>query len=554
MRHIIARLAIAAAMAFSNWAAGDIVRHDMPPQVANDERERLIDEYLPITHNCPQIDLPFTIRAGDTFTQDRLMEQCSVLKDTEDLFFAVIQTDPASPVRLQDLELLAFNSFGDQLNYRETVYGEGAGAFHGLYANSEEVANIFTVGRSEYVWSHEYVHHLDFVYNGRALSGHLEGLAEYISWTLVERLWRERNLGSAHTTFIFIGEYVAEAALDGAELPPLLEAWESTAPYRGRQGYVLIRFLVEEQPHVIVNLYKLIRDSAIPLDDISTYLSDALPPLTDDFHRWLRAFLPPTVIRKIEPITFLVAAEVYGNPIEVPPPEKVVLPWRDYIRTVRDPYGRVWAKTLTLSLSADYGGHPAEYTGVLRYDIDDVNIYIEPGRDPKPATVEMTLTATADDGVTAQLSFTVNLIKALPRFLHLKDMTSENPDPIVVSTVEGSTTIDLDLSEYISLTFIGPAGEIDFFEHIEFTVDSGNKFAALAEVRDGRIVITPLSTYADGLSEIVVEAELFGVVIADSFVIRVTDDCPPYLCRSFFNGWRWLLLEDGQALPETEAD
>ena len=109
-----------------------------------------------------------------------------------------------------------------------------------------------------------------------------------------------------------------------------------------------------------------------------------------------------------------------------------------------------------------------------------------------------------------------------------------------VSTEEGGTAINL--ASYFS----GPA-----LSEIEFTAVSNNPDVARAAVRDGRLIITAV---AIGDAEITLRSEYYGRVAEQTFTITVTGNCPPYLCRGFFNGWRWLLLEHSQATPVTATD
>ena len=149
----------------------------------------------------------------------------------------------------------------------------------------------------------------------------------------------------------------------------------------------------------------------------------------------------------------------------------------------------------------------------------------------RPGTVEVTVTAIAPNGDSAELTFIVNVVQGL----RTRDIAVHD-----VSTVEGETAIDL------SAYFTGPA-----LSAIEFTAESNDTDVALVTVLGGRLVITAVSA---GEAEVTVRSEYYDTVTTQTFMITVTDDCPSWLCRGFFNGWRWLLLEDEQATPATEAE
>ena len=137
-----------------------------------------------------------------------------------------------------------------------------------------------------------------------------------------------------------------------------------------------------------------------------------------------------------------------------------------------------------------------------------------------PGTWEFTVRATNVDGESAELPFTVTVVERL----EANEIVIRDP----LSTEEGRTVVDL--NQY----FDGP-------EDIAFLAESANAEVATAAVTaEGRLVVTAISP---GEAEITVRATSGPQSAERTFVIAVTDECPPWLCKGSFSGWRKVLLQ-----------
>ena len=363
--------------------------------------------------------------------------------------------------------------------------------------------------------SHEYVHHLDGMFNQNCIqcsAGQKEGLAEYISELSLF------NFGDPRWHFIkVIG--------DGSDLPSALNVWNYTGPgYRYDWRHLIVRFLFEEYPQVILTLYDYFRTVSDLIRDFDhdyywSYVNGTFPPLDDDFHRWLREFVPITT-RQIEPVTIF-QDEVTGAFID----------FLDHFLTSQE---------LIFGVAIFLDGMELQFVDryYLRSEIlnaslvnTETGLFIWPNA---TGTVEVTVIATTRDGESAEQTFTVTVVEAL----QTKDITVGDP----VSTEEGETAINL--ASY----FTGPA-----LSDVELTVASNKPDVARVAVRGGRLIITAV---AAGEADITLRSIYHGRQATQTFTVTITDDCPSYLCRGFFNGWRWLLLEDGQgaATETTETE
>ncbi len=488
-----------------------------------DGHERLRDEFLPIVHECDQVTV--TIRAQD-MTDDQLTRACTLLKETEDFFHAAMRTDPASPIRGPELEILAFSDPNDMNEYWKAVYSAGREAgFSATYLFRQfswttAVALLGGVGWG--IWAHEYVHHLDWTFNqtfycsnpgggGYYLNlGPFEGLAEYVA---------HRDYG---VNISLIG--------DGSDLPPLLDAWrywehDHQALFQYGWGYVIVRFLFEEHPQVIRNLYDVIRAfdcfDSYAFSDFESYAAEVLPPLTEDFHEWARSFTNLSRVRQIEPVTLFLDSD--GNPVERDLPDyhgRIV--WRRYFHT----------SLHDLSVSASFSVPYRKTSGTiyrtdLAYFSLPINSFAWHLRPRDTGTVEATVILTAADGETAQQTFTVNVARDL--HWQLNPVVVRDP----VSTEEGLSFVDL--SPY----FTGPA-----LEESELSAESHDPDIALVEVRGGRLAITAVSA---GEVAITVRGDYHGRVAEQTFTVTITDECPAWLCRSALSGWRSTLLQEDAA-------
>ena len=150
-------------------------------------------------------------------------------------------------------------------------------------------------------------------------------------------------------------------------------------------------------------------------------------------------------------------------------------------------------------------------------------------------SVDVTVTLTAPDGESAQQTFTVNV--ARDAHWQLKPIVLRDP----VSTEEGYQVVNL------ATYFTGPA-----VEESDFVVESHNPDVALAEVRDGHLVITAVSV---GEAEVTVRGDYYGRIGEQTFTIVVTNTCPSWLCeRSFLTGWRSALLQQAANATNPQAE
>ena len=113
----------------------------------------------------------------------------------------------------------------------------------------------------------------------------------------------------------------------------------------------------------------------------------------------------------------------------------------------------------------------------------------------------------------------------LVRDFEMYDIVFRDP----LSTQEGRVTLNL------STYFTGVP-----IEDVVFTVEVNEGSNIVSVNIDGSVLtLTPLSP---GEINILVTAEYRGFTWNQSFGVIVTDECPDYICRSFFSGWRRVLL------------
>ena len=249
------------------------------------------------------------------------------------------------------------------------------------------------------------------------------------------------------------------------------------------------------------------------------YANEALPPLEDDFEKWLKEFIAFKTVRQIEPITLFLALDENGAPLRHEPTTadesrnelydnagvaNVLL--SRYIQSSR-PENLV----VSVSLTDDGVGEIVDFfASAYELSLSAVST----------GTTEATLTVTAPDGKSAQQTFAVTV---------LNDLQSEEivvRDPL--STEDGYLAVDL------STYFTGPA-----LEDVEFIAASSNADVAPVSLEGGRLVVTAVSA---GEAEITVRGDYRGRVQERTFTIVVTDECPLWLCRGTFTGWRSALL------------
>lgn len=508
-RAAIGSLAMAAAMLFPNWAVAHVLSVD-EMQLLHQVDDARVREVLPQVRECAQV--PVTFRT-QSMTQDQMEEACGILKEVDDRFHAKLRTGPDNPVQGDQndrVEAIVFNSYENSQRYNSELFGYiGSGAFFYAEGDSYDPSNTariltykpddVTELRHSFALEHEYVHYLDgrFIQHGNySVTWWAEGLAEYISLADVVNSFAIKLIG------------------DGTELPDLdsiSKVSYGAAPAERIYAwpYLAVRFLFERHFDTVLDFKEFLRSGTyLYVDDYNTYFDASIQPLTDDFHRWLRTFTN-IAVQEVESVTYFV--EDADNITEEERNNNYVN-LLEYFVSSRDLEFRV----VNVSES--------NVVRILQVPGLSSNLYfvlLSIGR------AEVTVTATAPDGQNAEQTFTVNVVEALQtRQITVRD---------AVSTEEGGTAINL--ASY----FAGPA-----LSEIEFTATSNSPDIALAAVRDGRLAITAVAV---GKTEVTLRSEYYGRVTEQTFTVTVTDDCPPYLCRGFFNGWRWLLLEGGQATP-----
>ena len=527
---------LAAAALFPTSAAAHFVAPDLivRDRILHTHPDELTEETLPIVHECPQVAA--IIRAED-MTEFELTMACLVLKDTEDRYHAKLRTDPTKPVTTwyDKLEVLIFGSLESMREYHLAVFGRettAGGVYYGAYGEEIHPWIILSYSPSRhypigfwgdpiesFAWSsllsHEYVHHLDATYHRQAGCVHLEGVAEYFH--------------DRYDYLYFIG--------DGSNLPPLSQVWypypfallqgRSSDETRYSWGYLAVRFLFEEHPQVMLDLYDFAnRDLVdrncwwVERDMANDHANDALPPLDDEFERWLKEFVTFKTVRQIEPVTLFLALDENGNPLRPEPRTadesrnelydnagvaNVLLP--RYIQS-----SRPWNLDFSVSFADDGVARLSRSYGNFREGMHLTAV--------STGTTEATLTVAAPDGKSAQQTFTVTVLNDLQS----KGIVLRDP----LSTEDGYLAVDL------STYFTGPA-----LEDVEFIAASSDPDVAPVSLEGGRLVVTAVSA---GEAEITVRGDYRGRVQERTFTIVVTDECPLWLCRGTFTGWRSALL------------
>lgn len=536
---LLAAAALLPTSAAAHVVTPDLIVRDRIPHTHPDE---LTEETLPIVHECPQVAA--IIRAED-MTEFELTTACLVLQRTEDRYHAKLRTDPAKPVKTwyDKVEILIFNGVESMAEYYLAVFGRDTTAGGVYFWPIDEEHHPWTIlpfipslnrplgfwgdPTENTAWSllkHEYVHHLDATYHGHPQhhyggggSGcvHLEGVAEYFSDT--------------YHYLYFIG--------DGSNLPPLSQVWypypfalssgRPSKETRYHWGYLAVRFLFEEHPQIMSDLYDFANSDLVDrncwlveIDMANDYANEALPPLDDEFERWLREFTSFKTVRQIEPVTLFLALDENGNPLRPEPRTadesrnelydnagvaNVLLP--RYIQS-----SRPWNLDFSVSFADDGVVRLSRSYGNFREGVHLSAV--------STGTTEATLTVTAPDGKSAQQTFTVTVLNDLQS----KEIVVRDP----VSTEDGYLAVDL------STYFTGPA-----LEDVEFIAASSDPDVAPVSLEGGRLVITAVSA---GEAEVTVRGDYRGRVQEQTFTIVVTDECPLWLCRGTFTGWRSALL------------
>ena len=554
-------LLFAATLLVSDVAAAHVAARDLVPLLEDDDRERLRDELLPIVHDCPQVAA--TIYTQD-FTEDEFTAACGTLKETADYFHATMRTDSGSPSpnQSEDVEILAFSSNEDKVSYYWEVYGvvvnnEWGGRYHGgtppqLILDHERPDYALIGGDVWGILRHEYAHALDGMF--LSLWGPYEGLAEYFS---------------RHTTE---NEHVLPPMLgDGSDLPSLLDAYRSvSSPHAERRlgglkdhytlGYVVFTFLIQEHPDIFLPILDMYRDyldlvdQRPPLNELMDDIEDTLRPLEEHFHRWLLELVPPAVVQPIGPVTVFASDEEWIDGHEVRKSTAAIVGMTRFFRSTQD---LTYSMSLSIphEVTARYSDDDTSFVVISSEVIDLQLINLDYGNyagtwvpwdngalailnTQTPGSLEVTVTATAPDGDTAQQTFAINVVRDLQsRAIAVGDL---------LSLEEGRSVV------YLSGYFSGPD-----LKEVAFSVESSDPGVALAEVEGGRLILTAVAL---GEAEITVRGDYLGRVREQTFTIAVTDDCPSWLCRGAFAGWRSALLpqatdaSDAQTPPQTAHD
>lgn len=532
---------LAAFLLFPNWAIADVGMTDLivRDRILHTHPDELTEEALPIVHDCPQVAA--TIRAED-MTEDELTTACIVLKKTEDHYHTKLGTDPANPVMdwHDTVEILMFSRRENMNEYYAAAFGReltAAGVYAGWTENEEvrpwiilsfsrsrfeEISQQYLVDPAENdAWSllkHEYIHHLDSTYHQNASCVHLEGVAEYFS---------------SFTDNMKVPTYIYWLRLigNGSDLPSLPSAWN----YQGLVGaginpvdanygwgYLTVRFLFEEHPQVMLDLYG-IASRISRYDDCwrlrAEYASETFPALAEDFERWLREFVAIKSAQQIGPITLFLASDENGNPLYHPLHQTLADsgPPEDYagFRILRTFSYFQSSSQDNLAVSVSFSDSAIENIVDIYANWSKVSLYAV-----GTGAVEVTLTVTAPDGNSTQQTFVVTVVNDLQS----KEVVVRDP----LSIEENYLSVDL------STYFTGPA-----LKDVEFVAASSNPDVAPVSLDGGRLVITASSV---GEAQITVRGDYLGRVEERTFTISVTDECPRWLCRGTLTGWRSALL------------
>ena len=368
---------------------------------------------------------------------------------------------------------------------------------------------------------HEYVHHLQYdgvvsAWLQPRLPIWIEGFATYIQTEYIHSVLRNEGYGPPWT-FRYIDwefiEYLVRQRLQQG-LPDLMafldrngDQWQDLLDeYSQRQveyywGAWVFRFFVERHYSELSNLKEMF-EGELTNDlwfDTGTQIHDLMVRLNDDWHAWHEDLATFSVADAPEPIV-LVKGEI------------VVISLRHLFRTINK---------LTFDVSSVVGwptnNNPWWNDTPPNIFISQKKMQLIPN---SLGTWEFTITATDISGESGELPFTVTVVERL----EANEIVIGDP----LSTEEGRTVVDL--NQY----FDGP-------EDIAFAAESANaEVATVVVTAEGRLVVTAISP---GEAEITVRATSGPQSVERTFVIAVTDECPPWLCRGSFSGWRKVLLQ-----------
>lgn len=508
------------------WWPNNVLDNRHHPLEHLDRDDFRINEVFPVKHRCTEV--PVLIHAQRR-TVERMIESCDALKWTADRFHVLMQTNPGDAVAAVNvyghlttvMEMFVLDRDDPQhRNYLKEFWDKDfAGQYFGGIVVVSETEDGLTILPYEV---HEYVHHLQYDFASPWIQSRLpiwiEGFATFIQTDYVHSVLRNEWYGPSWTFrfagWEFIEEYVVRQRLpeslpnltafldrDGDQWQDLLQEY-SQVWIEYYWGAWVFRFLAEMHHAELSNLREIFEGEPTRglWLDTGPRVHDLIVRLNDDWHDWH------------ESLAMFSVADAPGAIVLVRGEGGVSIDLRYFFRTIN---------ALTFDVSPIRGLSTNDNPP---YDDTPPNVHVSQKKmDLIPnslGTWEFTITATNIDGKSAELPFTMIVVE------RLKASEIAIRDPL--STEEGRTAVNL--SHYFS----GP-------EDITFMAESANTEVVTAVVTmEGRLVVTAISP---GEAEITVRAIAGPQSAERTFTIIVTDECPPWVCRGFFSGWRNLLLQ-----------
>ena len=495
-------------------------RHHRPTDYIYRDDSR-IDEVFPIKHRCSEVRV---LIHAQRRTMGRMIESCKALKWADDRFHALMQTNPGDALAKSNvygtvttlMEMFVLDR-GDPefVNYlmefwnsdRSGFYIEGVAVVSEREEDTEMPRWRYLRGHHLSIEVHEYVHHLqfDFGWLGAPLPIWDEGGATFIQFEYVRSVLRNDWYATAWDFSVDGWEVVEERVVPRGlrnGLPQLTtffdehgDKWEdllnefTLSEVIYFWGAWIVRFILERHRAELPDLKEMYED------ETGTRMHDLMAHLNDDWHAWHEDLATLSVATGPEPITIIKR-------------DQMIVDLGHFFRTIN-------ALAFDVSL---VGWWPDDPTNTPLYVSVVKKLLLLHAT--TPGTWEFTVRATNVDGESAELPFTVTVVERL----EANEIVIGDP----LSTEEGRTVVDL--NQY----FDGP-------EDIAFAAESANAEVATAAVTtDGRLVVTAISP---GEAEITVRATSGPQSVERTFIIAVTDECPPWLCRGSFSGWRKALLQ-----------
>ena len=513
------------------WWPDNVLDHRHHSSDHIDRDDSRIDEVFPVKHRCSEVDV---LIHAQRRTMERMIESCNALKWTADRFHALMQTNPhgaAAKVNVYGHATTVMEMFvldWDDPEY-ESYFKEfwdsdswGGRYFRGISLVSESsLASESEDGiHSLDVEVHEYVHHLQYSFDllSWLLPTWIEGFATFLQIEFVHSVlrdgWYIPQDSFGYTDWRFIERQIVRPRLqDPPHLTTFLDRnsdqWQDLLSEYHDSGIVyywgawVFRFLAERHHTALLNLREML-EGQLTYDDATEALvrmHDLMARLNGDWYDWHESLATLSVADTTEPII------IHGREI-------VSVDLRYFFRTINmlafdiSPVNR---------LSTD--DNPQDDDTPPAVHVIEKVMHLIPNS-PSPGTWEFTITATDADGQSAELLFTA----VVTARLEASEIVIQDP----ISTEEGQTVVNL--GHYFS----GP-------EDVAFTAGSANAEVATAVVvTDGMLVVTAI---APGEVEITVRATSGRQSAERTFTIVVTDECPPWLCKGPFSGWRKMLLQ-----------